>query len=114
MAELRGESTLRVGQGPWPPTGGRPQLLRAMSLGEPLAGHTGRVRWGAWGIAGDRPVLATGGGDGAVRLWDPVSGTALGEPLAGHTEPVSWGAWGIAGDRPVLATVGYDGMVRLW
>jgi len=39
-------------------------------------------------------VLATGGDDGTVRLWDPSTGSPLGSaPLTGHTGPVRWGAW---------------------
>jgi WD40 repeat protein len=85
-------------------------------LGEPLAGHIDWVRWGAWGVVGGRPVLATGGGldDGTVRLWDPGTGAALGEPLAGHAGGVPWGAWGVVGSRPVLATGDDGGTVRLW
>jgi WD40 repeat protein len=50
--------------------------LRLQSYGTALSGHTGAVRWGAWGRLTDRPVLATGGLDGTVRLWDPQTGPA--------------------------------------
>ena len=96
-----------------PGNGGAAQL-RGVPLGEPLTGHTNWVRWGAWGRVENRPVLATGGYDGTVRLWDPTARASLGEPLIGHTNWVLWGAWGQVGDRPVLATGGYDGTVRLW
>jgi hypothetical protein len=58
-------------------------------------------------VLGGRSLLATGGRDGTVRLWDPATGAAFGEPLtlgsvsvealieAGPgTFAVEWGAWG--------------------
>jgi hypothetical protein len=33
------------------------------------------------------PVLATGGEDGMVRLWDPSSATTPGSKLVGHAGP---------------------------
>ncbi|MFG1663822.1 P-loop NTPase fold protein [Streptomyces sp. Y7] len=89
-------------------------LLRGVPLGGPLTGHTGPVRWGAWGGATDDLILATGGDDGTVRLWDPVAGTSRGEPLFGHPGPVRWGMWGRVGDVPVLATGGDYGTAWLW
>ena len=44
--------------------------LDGVPLGQPLAGHDGGVWWGAWAEVGGRPVLATGGIGGMVRLWD--------------------------------------------
>jgi WD40 repeat protein len=38
-----------------------------------LVGHRGEVRALAFGRAGDRPVIVTGGADGTVRLWDPAT-----------------------------------------
>jgi hypothetical protein len=83
-------------------------------LGLPLTGHAEVVEWGCWGQVGGRPVLATGGADGIVRLWDPAAQAALGLPLTGHAEVVEWGCWGQVGGRPVLATGGGDATVRLW
>ena len=58
-------------------------------------------------------MLATGGDDGTVRLWDPAE-QRQGPPLTGHTGSVLWGCWGQVGGRPVLASGGDDGTVRLW
>ena len=59
-------------------------------------------------------MLATGGFQGSVQLWDGVRGTALEDTLTGHVGSVLWGAWGQVGGRPVLATGGDDLFVRLW
>jgi len=47
-----------------------------------LEGHTGAV-WGA-ALSADGRLLATGGGDGTVRLWETQSGRLLAS-LQGHT-----------------------------
>jgi WD40 repeat protein len=85
-----------------------------MPLGPPLTGHTGPVVCGPGVPSRGRPVLATGDGDGTVRLWDAEQGTALGDLLTGHTLTLRWAAWGAIGGRPVLATCGDDRSVRLW
>ncbi|MEU9575397.1 P-loop NTPase fold protein [Streptomyces massasporeus] len=94
---------------------------RGEPLRDPLTGHTGIVRWGSWGSVDGQPVLATGGEDGTVRLWDPTTGTALGDPMTGHTQPLTgpadglwWGDWGGVDGRAVLAWASHDGTVGLW
>ncbi|WP_410598365.1 P-loop NTPase fold protein [Amycolatopsis sp. lyj-90] len=86
--------------------------LRGLPLGAPLTGHQGRVWWGRWGVVGGSPVLATGGDDEQVRLWDPHTGEAT--ILSGHTDWVSWGEWGEVDGEPVLATGSHDATVILW
>jgi hypothetical protein len=66
-----------------------------------------------WGQLDDRPVLASGGADRIVRLWDLETRQEL-ATLAGHTGPIESLAWGQLGDRPVLASGGSDNTVRLW
>jgi KAP family P-loop domain/WD domain, G-beta repeat len=88
--------------------------LQLRAFGNPLTGHTGAVLWGAWSRVGEVPVLATGGNDGTVWLWDGRDGSVQAGPLTGHTDVVLWGAWSRVGEVPVLATGGNDGTVRLW
>jgi len=66
----------------------------------------------AWGQLGDRPVLASGGRYGLVRLWDPERGEEL--RTLTHPPLLDALAWGHLGDRPVLASGGRGGAVRLW
>lgn len=56
-----------------------------------LAGHKGWVLCVEW-EARER-VLATGGHDGHVRLWDPVKGAAIGDAMKGHTKWITSLAW---------------------
>ena len=87
----------------WDAVSGRP-------IGEPLAGHTVRVRCVAYSPVGHRLVSA--GGDKTVRVWDAVSGQPIGEPLTGHTGVVYGVSFSPDGQR--LASVGDDGTVRVW
>ncbi|MEU4626330.1 NB-ARC domain-containing protein [Actinoplanes sp. NPDC023801] len=62
-------------------------------------------------IAPDGAWIATGGGDGTVRIWDPVTGNPRGE-LAGHRGTVF--AVAVAPDGAWIVTGGDDGTVRVW
>ena len=60
-------------------------------------------------------MLASAGGDGTVRLWDPRSEKPRRRPLTGHSGRVNALAFGVDGaGHPVLASAGDDGKVRLW
>jgi len=59
----------------------------------------------------DSKILATGGKDGTVRLWNPTTGQQIGQPLRGHHGRVNSVAFSRDG---TLASGGQDGTVRLW
>ncbi|WP_090940155.1 WD40 repeat domain-containing protein [Nonomuraea jiangxiensis] len=60
----------------------------------------------------DGVLLATGGMDHTVRLWNPVTHRQVGGPLIGHLGPVRVAAF--SPDGTMLATSGEDRTVRLW
>ena len=79
-----------------------------------LAGHTGAVT--ALAVAPDGSWLASGGFDGTVRIWDPVSWQER-AAMAGHETDQLFGgvaALAVAPDGSWLASGGGDGTVRIW
>jgi len=60
-------------------------------------------------------LLAGGGGDGTVRLWNPATGQPVGAPLRATTSTV-YGAPAVAfsPNGTLLATGELDGTVRVW
>ncbi|WP_322741158.1 NB-ARC domain-containing protein [Streptomyces hygroscopicus] len=87
----------------WPPPD-----LPDPSLVRTLTGSSDEVRTAAF--SPDGALLATGGDDGQVRLWNPVTGSALRTLIS---EP-SVRAVGFSPDGTVLATAGGQGRVTLW
>src|SRR6266545_2239640 len=66
-------------------------------------------------LPGGRMVVAAGGSDGTVRLWDPVAGTPVADSLRGYTDRVtSLVTVPIPDGRTLLASGGADGVMRLW
>lgn len=62
-----------------------------------------------------RSVLAVGGADGTVQLWDPASGDPIGGPMTGHQGAILSLAFGSDHDgRLLLASGGADSAVRVW
>lgn len=81
------------------------------ALGE-LIGHDGPVLATAWAPSAGPGLLATGGHDGSVRIWNWATRSVL---HVLHTRaPVSSVAWTRANDRLLLAVGGRDGSVRTW
>ncbi len=75
-----------------------------------LHGQMDRVRSVA--VSPDGSLLATGGDDRQVVLYDAQTREPVGQPLAGHEGAV----WSLAfsPDGLLLASAGHDGTVRLW
>jgi WD40 repeat protein len=80
-----------------------------LGQGTRLSGHTDRVM--GVSFSPDGKILATGGYDASIRLWDVAAGTVK-KILSGHDAGVMGVAFGPNGR--VLASAGRDRTVRLW
>jgi WD40 repeat protein len=49
----------------------------ALPIGAPLAGHSGPVTAVAYRDLAGGPIIASGGVDGTVRIWDPTDGSMI-------------------------------------
>jgi serine/threonine protein kinase len=74
-----------------------------------LAGHAGAVL--CTGVSQDGKLVASGGADATVKVWDPVEGNLL-TTLTGHVGPVRAVAFGP--DGGVVYSGGEDGTLRRW
>jgi ribosome assembly protein 4 len=80
-----------------------------------LTGHRGWVLCVEWDSR--ESLLATGGHDGQIRLWDPKSGKQAGQPLLGHAKWITSLAFEplhLAKGSQRLASASKDGTVRIW
>src|SRR5271168_2355975 len=72
-------------------------------------GHTDKVN--AIAFAPDGKLVASGGSDDTVRLWDPAGGKEV-RKLKGHTDSVLGVAF--SPDGKTLASAAADDTARLW
>src|SRR5262249_62311824 len=74
-----------------------------------LVGHTAAIH--ALAVSPDGQLLASGGIDRTVRVWDVEDGRERGL-LQGHDQQVSGLAFGP--DRRTVVSAGMDGTARVW
>lgn len=76
---------------------------------EKLAGHARKVR--AVAFSPDGAILATGGDDRQIKLWDVAAGAELAAVWA-HDQPVS--SLAFSPKTGELASAGLDGALKIW
>ncbi|WP_322779093.1 TIR domain-containing protein, partial [Frankia sp. Cas4] len=96
------------------PAAGAPELAAAAVAGrDPAQVMLRSAASPVWsvGFSPDDTMIASGGGDGSVRLWETATGREL-RTLTGHTGGVR--SVGFSPDGTMIASGGGDGSVRLW
>jgi WD40 repeat protein len=74
------------------------------------AGHGQEIR--AVAFSADDTMLAVGGGDGFLTIWDLSTGQPAGAPFDAHSGGVE--ALEFNKNGMLLASAGLDGRVRIW
>lgn len=90
-------------------------LLRQHPMHLTMTGHTGAVHAVVTFRTRDgRQLLATGGADATVRIWDPTIGTQLGDPLPASAPVTNLVAITGESGQVLLAGACPPGTIRLW
>jgi WD40 repeat protein len=107
LAFTTGGATLEVANsdsiGSWDLANGARVAVRALP-GAPGGGPVA--------FSGGGQMIATGGRDGIIRLWDPATRQEIGTPMSSDANPVDAVAFNPGGT--VLASANTDGNVQLW
>lgn len=99
-----------------------PRNASARLRAGPLMAHAGPVHCLAVcavkgdGVSEDDEVqlLASGGHDKVIRLWDARMGVQVGDAMVGHTDYVRSVCATVVGDAAALVSGSDDGTVRVW
>jgi hypothetical protein len=86
--------------------------LGKLAEAQRYAGHPAAVVAAAWSPGQFPNLVATGGFDGTIRLWDAATGQDTSPPLSGHGGPIWSLGWERSGRQ--LASGSADGTVRIW
>ncbi len=92
----------------WQATDDKKQIGKQTKIG---GGHSKGVFKIAYRNDPKKPLLATCGQDGTVRLWNPMTGAAI-KTLTGHTDWVF--AVALSPDGSLVASGSWNGEVRVW
>jgi serine/threonine protein kinase len=85
------------------------ELVWKAGKNSPSISHKGRVNAVAFNPGGS--LLASGGEDGTIRLWNVADGSLL-RTLPGHNKSINSLSFG--GGGRILASAGSDGEIKLW
>lgn len=88
----------------------QPNIMDWQSISPGLNGHSDLVY--SMAFSGDCKVLASGSGDGSVRLWDVQTGAGIGKAFQGHSGSVTSVIFSPNG--AIIASSSSDRTIRLW
>lgn len=88
-------------------------LNSALRESVPAARYRSAAALACTQVAG-RPVVAIGGWEGCLNVWDLTTGSFTGSPVSGHDETVMCIACVESDGRCMAVTCGLDGRVQVW